>query len=263
MIHPQQVLYQNIIEVVDEFPEGYLRDQYAAAAISWRAPYWDWAASPANGTSVYPTIVTQENVSVTTPNGVVEIANPLFSYQFHNVSASDFYFNPVSIAFVPRSSLASLTSQQFASWNQTKRFPTSWYDNATSQDSLVASIMDNNRVSFQDRLYNLFTNYDNFTEFGNEAWITSSMKTADSLESIHDAIHSITGSNGHMTYLDYAAFDPIFWLHHAMIDRCFALWQVVHNNSYVEPMAAIEQTFTIPVGEALNVDSRKSFPHFS
>src|SRR6201996_471457 len=144
----------------------------------------------------------------------------------------------------------------------TMRYPTSWAQNAVSQDQLLGSVLDNSRVSFQDRLYNLFTNYNNFTEFGNEAWMRPSAQNADSLESIHDAIHGIVGSNGHMTYLDYSAYDPSFFLHHAMIDRCFALWQALNPDSYVEPMAAIEQTFTIQVGDMLDENSPLS-PFFS
>jgi len=135
------------------------------------------------------------------------------------------------------------------------RYPTSWDQNATSQDLVVGQVLDNNRVSFQDRLYNLFTNYNNFTEFSNEAWMNSTTN-ADSLEAMHDAIHSITGGNGHMTYLDYSAFDPIFWLHHAMIDRCFAMWQAIYNNSYVEPLAAVEQTFVTAIGDEQDVNTR-------
>ena len=84
------------------------------------------------------------------------------------------------------------------------------------------------------------------------------VQNADSLESLHDVIHGFLGSNGHMTYLDYSAFDPSFWLHHAMIDRCVALWQAVYPSSYVEPMVAIEQTYTISVGDLKDVNSRKS-----
>lgn len=128
------------------------------------------------------------------------------------------------------------------------RYPTSWDVGAQSQNSLIIPIIANNQISFRDRLYNLFTSYSNFSQFGNEAWITSSTPNADSLESLHDAIHSITGSNGHMTYLDYSAFDPIFFLHHAMIDRCFALWQALYPNSYVQPMSALAATFNFPAG---------------
>lgn len=148
---------------------------------------------------------------------------------------------------------------QFATWPETKRYPTSWAQGASSQNNLVGPILDNNRVSFMDRLYNLFTNYHNFTQFGNEAWMVgSAVENADSLESIHDAIHAITGSSGHMTYLDYSAYDPIFWLHHGMIDRCFALFQALNPDTYVEPMQALEQTFTISTNEKIDVNSRES-----
>lgn len=50
-----------------------------------------------------------------------------------------------------------------------------------------------------------------------------------------------------MNYADYAGQDPVFMLHHAMIDRLFAMWQVVNqdsNNSYVNPEPALYSTFT-------------------
>lgn len=128
------------------------------------------------------------------------------------------------------------------------RFPTSWNNDATSQDNALNPVFDNNRASFQDRLYNLFTNTDNFTQFATEAWMND-IRNADSLESLHDVIHSIVGSNGHMTYLDYSAYDPSFMLHHAMLDRCFALWQALYPNSYVESMKAVEQTYTVRIGD--------------
>ena len=35
----EQILYQHIVEAVNEFPAGSQRQQYAAAALSWRFPY--------------------------------------------------------------------------------------------------------------------------------------------------------------------------------------------------------------------------------
>ncbi|KAK3683147.1 hypothetical protein LTR37_020509 [Vermiconidia calcicola] len=214
----EQTLYKHIVDAVNEFPAGLERRRYARAALSWRFPYWDWAASPPSGHSVFPESMQSPTVDVTMPNGTTTIPNPLFSYKFHPVSVDDFYFNP------------------FATWEETMRF--------------------------QDRLYNLFTNYDNFTEFGNEAWMHSGLQNADSLEALHDVIHGFLGSNGHMTFLDYSAFDPAFFLHHAMMDRCFALWQALYPDSYVEPMAAIQQTFTIKVGDVKDENSALE-PFFS
>lgn len=36
-----------------------------------------------------------------------------------------------------------------------------------------------------------------------------------SLEDVHNSIHGLVGNKGHMNYPEVAAFDPIFWLHHA------------------------------------------------
>jgi tyrosinase len=46
------------------------------------------------------------------------------------------------------------------------------------------------------------------------------------LESIHDEVHMWVG--GTMGDISVAAYDPIFWAHHAMIDRCWYLWQLRH-----------------------------------
>jgi hypothetical protein len=35
----------------------------------------------------------------------------------------------------------------------------------------------------------------------------------------------VTGDRQHRSYVPLAAYDPIFWSHHAMIDRLFWLWQ--------------------------------------
>ncbi|KAK3724436.1 hypothetical protein LTR37_001060 [Vermiconidia calcicola] len=240
----EQKLYKHIVDAVNEFPAGSERQRYARAALSWRFPYWDWAAAPPSGQSVFPESMQSPTIDVTMPNGTTTIPNPLFSYRFHPVSVDDFYFNP------------------FATWEETMRYPTGWDGEATSQNHLLGPVFDNSRVSFQDRLYNLFTNYDNFTEFGNEAWMHSGLQNADSLEALHDVIHGFLGSNGHMTFLDYSAFDPAFFLHHAMMDRCFALWQALYPDSYVEPMAAIQQTFTIKVGDVKDENSALE-PFFS
>ncbi|KAK4997599.1 hypothetical protein LTR66_003012 [Elasticomyces elasticus] len=227
----EQVLHSMIMAVANEFSAGSERQKYAAAALTWRQPYWDWAAAPSSNQSVYPSSVSSPTVSVITPSGAKTISNPLFAYRFHPVSTQDMFFNP------------------FASWNTTKRYPTSWAIGATSQDGLVGEQLDNNRDSFQDRLYNLFTSYSNFSEFSTEAWYPDTPGSYDSLESLHDAIHAITGSSGHMSYLDYSAFDPIFWLHHTMIDRIFTLWQNIYPDTYIQPMSQKGGTFTSTAGD--------------
>jgi tyrosinase len=44
------------------------------------------------------------------------------------------------------------------------------------------------------------------------------------LEGIHNTVHNWVG--GIMSDIMYSPCDPLFWLHHAFIDRTWALWQV-------------------------------------
>jgi tyrosinase len=49
------------------------------------------------------------------------------------------------------------------------------------------------------------------------------------LDSIHGGVHMWVG--GHMTQIDFAAYDPIFWAHHAMVDRIWRIWQNRHGRA--------------------------------
>jgi tyrosinase len=44
------------------------------------------------------------------------------------------------------------------------------------------------------------------------------------LEDYHGNVHIWVG--GHMTDIPYAAYDPLFWAHHTMIDRLWRIWQL-------------------------------------
>jgi tyrosinase len=51
----------------------------------------------------------------------------------------------------------------------------------------------------------------------------------EQLEQLHNNVHVwVGGAKGHMADIPFAAFDPIFWAHHAMIDRVWRLWQLRH-----------------------------------
>jgi tyrosinase len=50
---------------------------------------------------------------------------------------------------------------------------------------------------------------------------------SNQLQDIHDQIHGWVG--GDMGSIATSAFDPIFWAHHAMIDRAWYLWQLRHG----------------------------------
>ncbi|KAH8647567.1 common central domain of tyrosinase-domain-containing protein [Tricladium varicosporioides] len=226
----EQVLHGLVEQIAGEYPAGPVRDRYMTAAANFRIPYWDWAAAPPTGESILPISVGgSPSINIDGPAGEQTIANPLFSYSFKPLNTNQFPDAP------------------FNKFVETMRYPTSQLASAFSQNNLVAQQLDNNAPSFRSRLYNLFTNYHDYATFSNEAWIPGANPSGwDSIESLHDQIHGLTGSGGHMSYIDYSAFDPIFMLHHAMVDRCFAMWQAINPNSYVVPEPTTMGTFTIP-----------------
>lgn len=151
------------------------------------------------------------------------------------------------------------------------RYPTTQESDAVPQNNLAATQLGNNVISIRSRLYNLLTTEHDFTRFGNAEWIPNPRPEGyDSIESIHDTIHGLSGMGGHMNVVIYASFDPIFMLHHTMVDRAFAMWQVLNPSSksrpshfiwnpltwrtlgYVVPHHAMMNTFTTSTGEIQN-----------
>jgi tyrosinase len=50
---------------------------------------------------------------------------------------------------------------------------------------------------------------------------------------LHNSVHGWVG--GTMASVATAAYDPIFWAHHTMVDRLWALWQVRHSSRGPRP----------------------------
>lgn len=126
----------------------------------------------------------------------------------------------------------------------------------------MARNFDQNLPSLSQRLYILFSNYDNYTTFSNNAWIPLANNASyDSLESLHDTVHNLAGGGGlgqpntqggHMSYIPYSAFDPIFFLHHTNVDRIFTIWQALNPRSWVQPQPAALPSYTTSKGQIQN-----------
>lgn len=76
---------------------------------------------------------------------------------------------------------------------------------------------------------------------------------SDEIEGIHDSIHVWVG--GDMSTVPFAAWDPIFWSHHSMIDRLWWLWQLQHgiNNIPNELLDEELAPFPFTVRRVLNI----------
>jgi tyrosinase len=72
------------------------------------------------------------------------------------------------------------------------------------------------------------------------------------VQDVHDNVHGWV--QGDMANIGYAAYDPVFWAHHAMVDRIWALWQL--ENRPVLPPEYLNQAlppFPLNVAQTLNI----------
>jgi tyrosinase len=108
-------------------------------------------------------------------------------------------------------------------------------------------------ASQRTKLYAILSQYQTFTQIISSQGC-GAVGRAGNLESIHNNIH-IKFAPGHLMPTSVAAFDPLFWLHHANVDRQIALHQALYPNTYLEQCTANGATFTIEDGELLDAGS--------
>ncbi|MCJ1392937.1 hypothetical protein MMC18_005809 [Xylographa bjoerkii] len=236
----EQILYSAIQQIASRY-SGDAQTKYQQAASTFRLPYWDWATTPPD-TSFPQSMGSSDSVDVVVPGGdgspvTKSIPNPLYSYSpdLNYINKGSWFASP------------------YDGWGSTFRYPTQDDSgNIVSQDASVTAALDNQAQSIQQNVYLIMGSYNNFAAFSNTAWDQTGQPGAyGSLEDIHDNIHGTVGGStpigaGHMSILDYAAFDPVFWLHHCNVDRLFAMWQAINPNSYVVPKSDQAGTYTEP-----------------
>ena len=82
-------MYKAVQDVAAKYPQGALRDKYVLEAKKFRAPYFDWASQPPQGSSAFPSAFTSTNVRVVDVDGLTKtVANPLYRFAFHPVNPS-------------------------------------------------------------------------------------------------------------------------------------------------------------------------------
>ena len=195
----EQALVGNAIAVAQQY-SGADYDRYMEAAQNLRIPFWDWAALPADGENPFPQMFTDEQVFVNSPNGPMNISNPLTGYQFKRSE-----------------------EHQFIGGDQTERKPTFTDDNRRQLRSDLWTALSS------DQIYNAFSTEALAEDDGNF--------NPTSLEALHDNIHVLTG--GHMGIVPQAAYDPVFWLHHTNVDRVFAIYQAAYPDKWLVESAEV------------------------
>lgn len=261
----QQVLWTRAQEVA----ATYTVDQanWKAAATTIRQPYWDWAKDSVPP----PEVISLLQVTITGPDGKSKLVdNPLLHYRF----------NPIDPSF----------PTPFSNWPTTLRRPKT--QSPTEGDNvaeLVAyvlsyvlrrfelryanSVLKNAQSNIRSNTFNMLTRVNTWPAFSNST-AGDGGSNSNSLEAIHNSIHNLVGGIGHMgdtgtagMTIAYAqtrscltcsivGFDPIFYLHHANVDRMLSLWAGLHPGVWVTEEVCEEGTFTTPAGLSVDENTR-------
>lgn len=224
----EQKLQSIAINIAGRFT-GAARTRYQNLATQLRLPYWDWAtATPAN-IAVIPAALTSQTVQVTLPdNSNTQIDNPLFDYNFH-----------------PKPSTLNSTGCSVANGGLLNYGNLCDFGERTVRAPSGGDIHNSNHVdaeknvrfrlkSIRASLFNALSReleYDTFSNGG----LCGPRHPEGSfhIEGSHNTIHTEMGP-GHMVPIASSAFDPMFWLHHANVDRYMAIWQAMNPQKWMQ-----------------------------
>lgn len=238
-----QLLEQNVWKCAQNRAKAYpasRRQSYVNAAASLRFPYWDWVSS-----ATLPTVATQSTITVTQPSGKVTINNPLYSYRFATNGPGG-----------PKTSDFPTNSGYQAAWTQTVRQASS---RGVTNNAAANSALKNNAGYLHDIAYQILTQTTVYGEMANNGY-PGDITGAGSFENPHGTVHNaIGGTYGHMSSLDYSAFDPIFWFHHTNVDRLFALWEAINYNTWDIDQSTQSGTYAVTAG-TVETDTTPLYP---
>ncbi|EMD31424.1 hypothetical protein CERSUDRAFT_163071 [Gelatoporia subvermispora B] len=224
----EQELYDHANKIAETYT-GSDASEWQDAGRNLRSPYWDWASYDAD--KKLPEVLTLPTIRILTKHGNELVENPLYGYEFHTddpISTFDWPFNK---------------------WSRSLRHP-----------KIGDSDPKNDMRSFQDeyteaceqirtQMYYCLVTLETWDSLSNHTANPDSRDIAGSLEAIHDDMHVLIGGTkptGHMADSTVSAFDPIFFLHHANLDRMLALWSALNPDVWVSQGDQPHGTWTIP-----------------
>lgn len=168
----------------------------------------------------------------------MEILNPLMQYEFDPLDRKGFRQGP------------------WDGWNYTRRYPDSEASTARSQQDGATQSVAGAGQDLKNKVSNILTFCKTYSGFANADKSGTTPDCPNAMETIHNDIHlDMGGPSGTMTVLWYSSYDPVFWLHHANVDRIFALWQALNPKSYSFDTKLAQGTYTTAEGTQVDVNS--------
>ncbi|OHF00261.1 hypothetical protein CORC01_04450 [Colletotrichum orchidophilum] len=212
----EQLLVRYAKRAAASYPEPHKR-AYVEAAESLRIAYWDWGAdSQVPPITALPTVVIQKAVGGTLQP--VAVRNPFYRFIY-----------PKS---APDGDFGSFDGQNF-----TKRCVGDGESYPNTANAKLAG------YNLKEKVYNVFVKATSFDEM-----VTAQNQGAN-FEGPHGEIHVGAACGQDLLHLSTSAFEPLFWLHHANVDRLIAFWQALHfENATMHFSYASSQMFATPSG---------------
>ncbi|KAG8921549.1 hypothetical protein FRC01_000192 [Tulasnella sp. 417] len=236
-----QMLNKHAVEVAGTYTTN--REEWQKAATDLRLPFWDWARHRLPPKQFYDHRQYSQ-VTITLPDGSKKpVDNPMLSYKFHTGQGpkpdypddEDEYFKALST--VP----------------QTVRHPSQPIGpKTTSNIEAFESALNREYDDTRPNTLTLLLYVKDWFQFSTQRARKGDGASANSLESIHNNLHNRIGDGGHMNYTQYAAFDPIFWLHHCNVDRVLTLWQYINYEKWVTSGAGGYPTWVTQPSDSVN-----------
>ncbi|KAK0752740.1 common central domain of tyrosinase-domain-containing protein [Schizothecium vesticola] len=192
---------------------------------TWRLPYWDWAS-----VSVCAPLKPDGS-----PSALLEVDNPLYRYQLvvdgNLTQMGDEKLGKYRVKDVEDPGDILLSRSQCSGtsrWGITGPSDEKiWSPGVNNFGKIEAAINGHEWYKPRDQPIQPEILLESLTPGSNwEKWL--------SLEYIHNNLHGFIGGNdytsgvGHMQNVPSAAFDPVFYMHHANVDRLCAIWQTLN-----------------------------------
>ncbi|CAG8730919.1 10571_t:CDS:2 [Gigaspora rosea] len=193
------------------------KEKYVEAAKQLCHPFWDWADVKKNVKNLLKSFTLPLNLAYPLGKGQNPTDKP-------NYNVPNLTYNPYTPAGY-----------------STARHPNSNYEDQT--DLLNSNMTVYVPTVFRSGMYQMF-HISDFLRFSSHGVNPDGMQAGNlfsahpshsnpvglahfaSMEATHDDVHLVLGGlGGHMSYVDLAAFDPMFFFHHTNVDRLLALWQ--------------------------------------
>ncbi|SJL09926.1 related to Tyrosinase [Armillaria ostoyae] len=217
----EQVLQQHAVAIAEEYTVDKARWKAAAANLQ---------------------VISLATVKIIKPDGKLgSVANPLLKYGFH----------PIDKSF-PR---------PYSGWPTTLRHPTSEEPDATSDIDELKDDLSSAQNDITSKTYRLLVFVHTWPAFSNHTACDGGPGSGSSNSNTSlMVVRSDIGAGGHMGDGAVAGFDPIFFLHHANVDRMLSLWSALHPTVWVSEGPATGGTFTVPANTP--VDAKTSLTPF-